>query len=101
MGDYRPPTWQKNCGPQPPETWTLTLNRYQRDNLLLLLNAVGYPFGTEHMDPDLARYNTGDWVGEIVLMLAKTFQGDDHMMTTPSMTIDEHDRPNKPHSRAS
>jgi hypothetical protein len=49
-------------------TWNLQLNKYQRDNLLLLLNACGYPG-----DGTPAVYlgaNTGDWLGEIALMLA-------------------------------
>lgn len=48
------------------EHWTLRLNRYQRDNLLWLLGALGYalppiePFHLAH---------TGDWVGELVTAL--------------------------------
>lgn len=51
---------------RPPEVWTLTLNRYERDNLLNLLQAV-----MEHDERAAGRFNTGDWVGEIRWMLGK------------------------------
>lgn len=54
----------------PMDTWTLTLNRYQRNNLLYLLNVCGYPFGNPHAHPDM-QFQTGDWIGEIANMLAK------------------------------
>lgn len=65
--------------------WLLLVNRYQRDNLLWLLNLAGYGFTTaghgeggvvEHARPlggdagDFRYANTGDWNGEIALMLA-------------------------------
>lgn len=53
------------------EEWTLRLNKYQRDNLLWLLNCVGYPAGINTVEP-LNFANTGDWVGELAWMLAPT-----------------------------
>jgi len=47
--------------------WVVALYRYHRDNLLFLLNAVGY--GAPAVAP-FHVMNTGDWVGEIALMLA-------------------------------
>ena len=77
----------------PIEVWTLTLNRYQRDNLLLLLNAVGYPgHDNPHIDPVLELYANGDWVGEIAWMLAKASLDDTD--TSVSIVIDEDDHPN-------
>lgn len=49
--------------------WGLVLNKYQRDNLLWLLNLCGYPAGMEPVG-DFALANTGDWLGEIAFMLA-------------------------------
>ena len=43
------------------DNYSLTLNKYQRDNLLWLLSLV--------MLGDLPRTNTGDWVGELFYML--------------------------------
>lgn len=51
------------------EEWTLTLNRYQRDNLLWLLNCIGYPSGLNTVLP-MHLANTGDWVGELAWKLA-------------------------------
>jgi len=53
-----------------PKTWTLVLDEYQRNNLLWLLNLVGYPYGNVHATEPFHLANTGDWVGEIVLKLA-------------------------------
>lgn len=50
--------------------WTLTLNRYQRDNLLYLLNVCGYPYGNPHAIPEM-NFDTGDWIGEIANALGK------------------------------
>jgi len=47
--------------------WVLVLNRYERDNLLWLLNLLGY--GKAGVEP-FTIANTGDWVGEIAMMLA-------------------------------
>lgn len=74
------------------ETWVLSLNRYQRDNLLLLLNAVGFPAGNPHADPALRRYFTGDWNGEVVYMLAKPDRAEPHR--PPILVVDDDDRPN-------
>ena len=51
-------------------TWTLTLNKYQRDNLLWLINACGWPWGVHTVSP-FGCANTGDWIGEVGWMLAK------------------------------
>jgi len=83
----RPLAYQVERATQLPETWVLVLNRYQRDNLLWLLNAVGYPWDAGPVEP-FTLANTGDWVGELALMLMKT-EG-----FTKSMTIDANDRPN-------
>lgn len=48
---------------RPVNVWTLTLNRYQRDNLFSLLTAVLYG--------EIEGWNTGDWLGEIYQMLGK------------------------------
>lgn len=66
------------------EMWVIQLNKYHRDNLLWLLNAVGYPHGKSVEPFHLA--NTGDWNGEIPQMLAKP--GGD-------CVLDKDDRPNK------
>lgn len=47
--------------------WVLVLDSEQRDNLLQLLNVVGFP--TDGIAP-FTIMNSGDWVGEIALMLA-------------------------------
>lgn len=52
--------------------WRLTLNQYQRDNLLWLLNACGYPCqpnGEASGVPPFTLANTGDWLGDLVLQL--------------------------------
>jgi hypothetical protein len=48
------------------ELWNLKLNEYQRDNLLFVLNLIGY--GDKPMWP-VCVLNNGDWVGEIAQML--------------------------------
>ena len=58
-----------------PTEWTITLDRYQRNNLLLLLNVCGYPNGCGVEPFTLA--NTGDWLGEIALMLSKNSEDPD------------------------
>lgn len=66
------------------ESWVIELNKYQRDNLLWLFNAIGYP-NAKTVEPfHLA--NTGDWAGEIPNMLVKP--GKD-------CVIDENDHPNR------
>lgn len=67
------PAWQHSgaCAAVrglPANLWILVLSRYQRDNLLWLLHACGFP--STAIEPfHLA--NTGDWLGEIAWMLAK------------------------------
>lgn len=59
--------------------WVLVLSKYHRDNLLWLLNACGYPAieavkstgsvsKTQAIEP-FTLANTGDWLGEMCLML--------------------------------
>lgn len=67
--------------------WNLTLDRYERDNLLALLNALGYPYPRAERIDALAPLNNGDWVGQIALKL---------MRTDGSYVIDSEDRPNVP-----
>ncbi len=50
-----------------PDAFPLTLNQYQRDNLLWLLTCLGC--GADAIGP-FALANSGDWVGEIAWMLA-------------------------------
>lgn len=55
------------------QVWNITLNKYHRDNLLWLFNAIGWPEWDKAVPPfNLA--NTGDWNGEIPQMLAKPGQ---------------------------
>jgi len=62
-----------------PHYWVLRLNKYQRDNLLWLFNAIGYPCGvagSENGPVEPFQFaNTGDWVGEVSNMLS-TVQSD-------------------------
>ena len=51
------------------QSWVIELNSYHRNNLVWLLNAIGYPYGKAIEPFNFA--NTGDWVGEIHNMLAK------------------------------
>lgn len=64
------------------DTWVIELNRYHRDNLVSLLNAVGYPDGNAVEPFNFA--NSGDWVGEI-----------HNMLTRPDGAVDAPDRPNR------
>jgi hypothetical protein len=67
----------------------MTLNRYQRDNLLWYLNLIGY--GDPAVEPfNLA--NTGDWVGEVIRMLEKEAHTDEGVKKT--ISIDDGDHPN-------
>lgn len=52
--------WQASGGMTPPNVWTLTLDRYERDNLLQLIQAVMSGDGRA-----VGAFNTGDWVGQI------------------------------------
>lgn len=49
------------------ETWVIELNRYHRDNLVWLFNAIDYPSGNGVEPFQFA--NTGDWIGEVHNML--------------------------------
>lgn len=63
------------------DTWVIELNRYHRDNLVSLLNAIGYPHG-DAVEP--FHVATGDWVGEIHNMLVNTDSNlTDHPNVTP------------------
>ena len=52
------------------QVWNLELNEYQRNNLLWLLNLVGYPSPDASSVEPFTFADTGDWVGEIAIMLA-------------------------------
>jgi hypothetical protein len=71
--------------------WTLTLNKYQRDNLLWLINACGWPYfyTKDNAVEPFTLANTGDWIGEIGWMLA-----DPDMTPKVEPFIREGDRPN-------
>ena len=47
------------------QQWTLQLNKYQRDNLLMSLQAIF------EVDP-ITLLHSGDWVGEIMWMISDT-----------------------------
>lgn len=74
--------------PEPTDYFLLDLDRYQRDNLVWLLKAVGYPAPSDPEAPKCVDpfgfANTGDWVGQIASQL------DCHKgVGTPLMTEDE------------
>lgn len=69
----------------PEKSYTLILNKYQRDNLLWLINACGWPAG-DAVGPFIAA-NTGDWIGEIGWMLK------DEEDQLP--VLDDNDQPNR------
>lgn len=52
-----------------PKQWALELNEYQAANLVWLLRACGYPYDVIHSVPPFTYANTGDWLGEIYLMI--------------------------------
>ena len=58
-------------------TWRITLNEYQRNNLMWLLNACGY--GEEAIEP-FGSANTGDWLGEIAIMLEHPEHGESKLL---------------------
>ena len=99
----RPVAHQAQAAQRPPEIWTLTLNRYQRDNLLWLLNRIGYPWDNPHRVDDLGELanaggprslqGDGDWLGEIAQMLAKVEAWKDGRPVVV-MAVDENDHPN-------
>jgi hypothetical protein len=84
-------------------TWVLTLNKYQRDNLLFLLNMCGYP-GYDDGDRRYAGVepftivHNGDWLGEIALMLSKPLPegqfADQFTEGAETCLIDAGDHPN-------
>ena len=47
---------------------TISVNEYQRANLLWLFQAIGYGIGDEDVEP-FTSANTGDWLGEVAIML--------------------------------
>lgn len=63
-------------GPDEGQTWRLSLNKYQRDNLLWLLRMCGYPGGNADQSPPFTMANTGDWIGEVHNMLDPQALGD-------------------------
>jgi hypothetical protein len=72
--------------------WVLKLNKYQRDNLLWCLRAIGY----NGLAPDLLReplsyLNNGDWVGELYWMLfdPKTDHLEDERPNSPPGEIED------------
>lgn len=74
--------------PEPTNYFLLDLDRYQRDNLVWLLKAVGYPAPQDPKAPSCVEpfgyANTGDWVGQIASQL------DCHKgVGSPLMTEDE------------
>ena len=59
-----------SCGSTQTENiWKLELNEYQRNNLLWLLNLIGYPYPHAESVQPFNLANTGDWVGEVATML--------------------------------
>ena len=52
----------------PEEAYLLILNKYQRDNLIWLIQMCGMPGGRFQVEP-FQMANTGDWIGEIYWML--------------------------------
>lgn len=49
------------------QKWVLVLDRYQRDNLLSVLNLIGFPLVGV---PPFTLLNSGDWLIEVVMQLA-------------------------------
>lgn len=75
--------------------WTLVLDQYQRDNLLWLINAIGFPGSDRHgnivksVEP-LGFCNTDDWLGEVGNALA--YPGEDPVLGQndhPNVSIDQ------------
>ena len=82
-----------------PGVWTLTLNKYQRDNLLWLLNKCGAPDSSHALD-ELRLHANGDWAWEIADMLGKIDRANrgPHGIgyPRPVYVIDANDHPNQP-----
>ena len=75
---------------KPDAVWMLNLNKYQRDNLMALLETMGV-----NHKPHMALYglNSGDWAQELYFMLKEN--GED-VPTSPNMTADQqHDAVDK------
>ncbi len=66
------------------QNWVIQLSKYHRDNLMMLFNAIGYPGAG---NTPFTFCNTGDWNGEIPLMLRKPGQNDP--------VLEKGDQPNK------
>ena len=66
--------------------WVLVFNRYQRDNLVQLLDII------ITWDLLLGGFNSGDWISEILHMLAKPVLSGTNVV--PKSHIDEEDHPN-------
>lgn len=65
--------------------WLLSLNSYQRVNLLWLFEVIGYPVSNQNMVEPLQHLNTGDWLGEIALKL-KCF---DKTSQPPNVSVEQ------------
>lgn len=76
---------------QPAGTWTITLNKQQRDNLLLLLNVCGYPHGNPHAIPAM-NFQTGDWLAEVATALGKEEKQPNGTRAVTSV-VDKNDSP--------
>jgi hypothetical protein len=67
---------------------TITLNAYQRANLLWLIRACGYPSnrdGSPSGVPPFTCANTGDWLGEVYGLLGGF---DDEPDRSPNQSLD-------------
>lgn len=96
-GTYLYPTWTGVHAPRvsydqnnEPYLWHITLNRYQRTNLLwLMCDLMGYSKGTATMAGGIPPFNfaaTGDWAGEIPNMLR--FDHNEPLNPLPNMTAE-------------
>lgn len=74
---------------RPYDVWTLTLDRYERDNLLNLLQNI-----CDQNQTPVGNFNNGDWVYEIRYMLGK-LTGE--YQNKGLFDIDEEDHPNPVH----
>jgi hypothetical protein len=66
--------------------WVITLNKYQRDNLMQLMYMInsGETFASV--------FNSGDWVAEFLLALSKPMLSGTRVL--PTYKLDEEDHPN-------
>jgi len=74
------------CAMSVQKRWSLDLTKYERDNLLQLLNLIGFPITTQVKPFEIL--NTGDWVGSIGSKLVRGNK-------TSDCEIKPTDRPNK------